>query len=225
MPQSPRSTTTSFEVFVQGASGDPFVIRVAIGGGEQALREALAEDLGDVEAGELQIGIHGALEAGVRVACARPGEDLAVAQDLLATAVPPPGDPIIVCLAADPAHVPDDALPLEGVVTWGEDGELALGPSATTALVPPFRVEKEGGQKRCKLASLAFDCARIGCDWSPKDPSPLMERVDEIGGCEYLRIAKCPMCIGYFRPEAALPCASGEVTPRSELPPPSREKC
>ena len=39
-----------------------------------------------------------------------------------------------------------------------------------------------------------------GFEYVPKDPSPLEERCEELGGCEYQRILACPQVVGTLVP-------------------------
>merc|ERR1719350_235231 len=66
---------------------------------------------------------------------------------------------------------------------------------------------KEG--RTCLLTTLQLTCKKRGFAWSPKDPSPLVERAAEIGGCEFLRILACPVSLGFLKPATSVICASG----------------
>merc|ERR1712039_1019426 len=43
-----------------------------------------------------------------------------------------------------------------------------------------------------------------------KDPSPLAERLEQIGGCEMMRLLECPSVLGFLKPAVTVQCASGE---------------
>eukprot|EP00928_Gymnodinium_smaydae_P007945 TRINITY_DN1284_c0_g3_i1.p1 TRINITY_DN1284_c0_g3~~TRINITY_DN1284_c0_g3_i1.p1 ORF type:complete len:2408 (-),score=404.08 TRINITY_DN1284_c0_g3_i1:117-7340(-) len=125
-------------------------------------------------------------------------------------------EPICVWLAADPAHIDDEALPLSGTLAYkssaGEEVKLDLAPGK----IEPVFVRPEGENQteplvseRCALASLALDCTKRGYVWEPKDPSPLLERAAEIGGCELLRLLVCPVSLGFLKPAVTVQCSSG----------------
>lgn len=73
----------------------------------------------------------------------------------------------------------------------------------------PFPLEREATNtshidsedRLCSLASLAFDMSPIhGFEYRARDPSPLKERCEELGGCELQRLMNCPVAVGFFRP-------------------------
>merc|ERR1712216_1118727 len=39
-----------------------------------------------------------------------------------------------------------------------------------------------------------------GFRWRERDPSPLKDRCDELGGCEFSRLMRCPQVMGYLKP-------------------------
>jgi len=53
-------------------------------------------------------------------------------------------------------------------------------------------------------------CSRDSFFWSPKDPSPLAERTEELGGCELTRLLLCPVVLGFLKPAVRVQCASGQ---------------
>eukprot|EP00929_Paragymnodinium_shiwhaense_P086822 TRINITY_DN47240_c0_g1_i1.p1 TRINITY_DN47240_c0_g1~~TRINITY_DN47240_c0_g1_i1.p1 ORF type:complete len:2512 (+),score=513.77 TRINITY_DN47240_c0_g1_i1:108-7643(+) len=125
-------------------------------------------------------------------------------------------DPTCVWLAADPAHIPEDALPLRGHVTCSIKAEKrTLRLELEVNKIEPIVMELDGAVAAsdagcsCLLASLQLDCMRKGYKWVPKDPSPLVERAIEIGGCELLRVAACPVCLGFLKPAVTVYCARG----------------
>jgi len=126
-------------------------------------------------------------------------------------------DTSCVWLAADPAHVPDDAVPLQGCITCdsaaGDPLTATLGPREITPVV--LRMSAHGrpdatlGPRPCSLATLRLECARRGFCWIPKVPSPLVERSTEIGSCEFLRVLACPVSLGTLKPSITVQCAAG----------------
>jgi len=113
-------------------------------------------------------------------------------------------DPSFVWLGADPGHVPDDALVAHGQVccrNFGvEDVAVALEASEMAPVVFNLGAEPSTWDNRpCMLTSLRLTCHRRGFVWSPKKPSPLEERAEAIGGCEFLRILACPVSLGFLK--------------------------
>merc|ERR1719420_2603323 len=73
-----------------------------------------------------------------------------------------------------------------------------------------------GTLPQCPLSSVSLnECVRTGFKWSPKDPSPFVERTAEIGGCEYMRVLNCPVVFGWLKPSV---CVHGKDGKRFELP-------
>lgn len=121
---------------------------------------------------------------------------------------------ICVWMAADPAHIPDDILPIQGRVVCRDRSNALicceLGPSTVEPVI--FKLGGESGtheESHCLLAFLELCCTRHGYRWTPKEPSPLVERAKEIGGCELLRVAACPVSLGMLKPALIVQCASG----------------
>merc|ERR1711957_531739 len=59
-------------------------------------------------------------------------------------------------------------------------------------------------------ARLNLECSQRGFVWCPKDPSPLVERSEELGGCELLRVIACPVVLGFLKPVTVVQCANGQ---------------
>jgi len=138
-------------------------------------------------------------------------------------------DPSCVWLCANSMHIPDDSLPINSTINatsaTGADIELYLDPEKTKSFVleltPPGKTMQDicppppGTLPQCPLSSVSLGCIRPGFKWSPKDPSPLVERTAEIGGCEYMRILSCPVVFGWLKPSVCVQCKDGQ---RFELP-------
>jgi len=124
-----------------------------------------------------------------------------------------------VWLTANRAQVEDEAAPLRGKMSWTNkskgkatlDGEkidpVFFGSDKQACCIEQTDGPASGKTpQRCPLASLAVDCTRKGLEdeirWSPKDPSPLSERTEEIGGCELMRIMACPASLGFLNPRS-----------------------
>jgi len=74
----------------------------------------------------------------------------------------------------------------------------------------PLSPAAAGADGCCALASLSLQCRRRGLCWRPKDPPPLATRVQDLGGCEWLRLLECPAALGFLKPAVAVHCAGGE---------------
>jgi len=133
-----------------------------------------------------------------------------------------------VWLSADARRVADDGLPLHGLVTCRTECGVEVSGTMTGTTISPvvfnlgadqgfetegLVVEKAKEQKDknvratmacCPLATLELTCTRPGQEgslcWCPKEPSPLMERTREIGGCELQRILSCEVSLGFLKP-------------------------
>ncbi|CAJ1354895.1 unnamed protein product [Effrenium voratum] len=134
-------------------------------------------------------------------------------------------DPSCVWLAALQAHVPEEAVPLRGAVrcAWGSD---VLGASFVDKGIASFCLEGTDAAQSCPVAGLSLRCSRKDFLWHAKDPSPLLERTDELGGCEALRLSACPVALGFLKPCATvhlaaetlqLPLDAGEEANRAQL--------
>jgi len=108
----------------------------------------------------------------------------------------------MVWVAVDVKHLPQDAQPLEGILscTGAETPKHELDGSTTG----PFLIRRPKGMESdtCLLSKLVLDVptSPVGYEFRAKEPAPLAERCDELGGCELQRIAQCPMAIGYLKP-------------------------
>jgi hypothetical protein len=134
-------------------------------------------------------------------------------------------DPSCVWLAANQMHIPDDSLPINSSIkaqaATGEDIEIYLDPekvkSFVLELTPYGKTMQDisppppGALPQCPLSSVTLNgCTRPGFKWSPKDPSPLVERTAEISGCEYMRVLNCPVVFGWLKPSVCVQCKEGE---------------
>jgi len=125
-------------------------------------------------------------------------------------------DPSCVWLAADPAHIPDDAKPLSGCVACPDGCGCLLRVKLSPNRILPFEMgrctstnvalaqQDASGKAKvsCLFGGLLLNCRREDFTWKPKDPSPLAERLAELGGCELLRLIEsgCPVALGFLKP-------------------------
>lgn len=113
----------------------------------------------------------------------------------------------LVWMAADVEHLPTEIQPIEGVLSCpgAETKEYILdGHSAG-----PFHVKGSRGYcvpgmpaETCLLSKVRCQvtAAPEGYEFRLRDPFPLAERGEELGGCELHRLTQCPVVIGYLKP-------------------------
>jgi len=109
-----------------------------------------------------------------------------------------------VWLAIDEDHVPEEAMPIAGTV--GCPGAVAASMDLNGTSMGPFHIRHAPGYARggskCLLSALDFSglVALGGFEFRPRDPSPLLERCEECGGCEMQRLVSgAPSVIGYLK--------------------------
>lgn len=133
-------------------------------------------------------------------------------EDLDAADVDMVPDPSCVWIAANTSHIPDDAVPLLGNVSYktlkGEEMQAPLSSQELRASVLQFGISH--AQEHCLMSSVGLQCARPGFAWEPKEPSVFAERLAEIGGCEFLRVLACPVALGWLKPAVTVQCATGQ---------------
>eukprot|EP00927_Polykrikos_kofoidii_P007014 TRINITY_DN12864_c0_g1_i1.p1 TRINITY_DN12864_c0_g1~~TRINITY_DN12864_c0_g1_i1.p1 ORF type:complete len:2030 (-),score=386.64 TRINITY_DN12864_c0_g1_i1:131-6163(-) len=107
----------------------------------------------------------------------------------------------LVYLAVDGRQVPEEARPVVGSLKCEgmRGGELPLDGSS----MGPFAFHAEQAfateAPRCLLGNIEFVLeAPKNYDFIAKYPSPLVERLDELGGCEFERLIDCPIAVGQF---------------------------
>eukprot|EP00746_Dinoflagellata_sp_MGD_P145882 gnl/MRDRNA2_/MRDRNA2_78441_c0_seq1.p1 gnl/MRDRNA2_/MRDRNA2_78441_c0~~gnl/MRDRNA2_/MRDRNA2_78441_c0_seq1.p1 ORF type:complete len:2386 (+),score=403.99 gnl/MRDRNA2_/MRDRNA2_78441_c0_seq1:32-7159(+) len=158
-------------------------------------------------------------EISVDVDNKKPGEYTVRADALIFPYITGPGpqdpksQPSIVWLAADKQQIPEDAEAFAGEVVYnkGSEDSILSSPSLGSPASLHFDVtEDPNSQRPCGLRSVRFCCEPRGSLWCPKNPSPLAERVCEIGGCEYLRLLHCPVAVATIKPRLIVHCPSGE---------------
>jgi hypothetical protein len=111
---------------------------------------------------------------------------------------------ILVWICSSSDQIQGDMLSIEGKVSATGLGEkqvtACLGTGATELVLVSADDAESQPWQRCSLASLHCDVNKLGFCWRPRDPSPLQDRAQQIGGCEYLRLLACPTVIGYLDP-------------------------
>lgn len=121
----------------------------------------------------------------------------------------------LVFLAVDPEHMPEDARPVVGTITCGSQATVG---STWGKLSDVSRVDLDGGSlgpyqlrsrseaapttgSLCMMSALQLALeAPEGFVYEPQEVSRMLERCQELGGCELSRLAACPMVVGAFRP-------------------------
>lgn len=112
--------------------------------------------------------------------------------------------PSLVWICASAEQIPPDALGIAGSVQC-RVGEKDISASLSASRPTEFVVlsgEQVSRRPACSLADLQIAASRTGFEWQPKEPSPLAERLEELGGSEYLRLLNCPVAMGYLKPTA-----------------------
>jgi hypothetical protein len=110
----------------------------------------------------------------------------------------------LVWLAANVEHVPEDARPVKGRLECPSAADqLHILDGTTTG---PFFLRQAHGLMSsscaapCVLSDLVFHAdPPAGFEYLLREPSPLRERCEELGGCELSRLSGCPAVIGYYR--------------------------
>jgi len=127
-------------------------------------------------------------------------------------------EPSMVWLATDSAQVADNVCAVQGRVscdmTDGKKLTAVLGSSVVAPLALRVAVDPQAHslrRKKCLLGSLRLQCQRRGFRWSPKEPSPIAQRLEDIGGCEFLRVLACPVVMGLLKPAVLVQCANGQL--------------
>merc|ERR1712232_446012 len=114
----------------------------------------------------------------------------------------------LLWVAVDPDHVPEDAKPVSGVLELpGAEEEAHFLDAESTGPFPIFLpsakldVMDPAGQQECLLQNLVFGMeAPEGYSYEKRNPTPLQERAESLGGCEMQRLMKCPVVVGTFKP-------------------------
>eukprot|EP00928_Gymnodinium_smaydae_P017553 TRINITY_DN16710_c3_g2_i1.p1 TRINITY_DN16710_c3_g2~~TRINITY_DN16710_c3_g2_i1.p1 ORF type:complete len:1091 (+),score=255.34 TRINITY_DN16710_c3_g2_i1:489-3275(+) len=115
----------------------------------------------------------------------------------------PPEGTVWVCAAEH--FVPEEAMPLQAEILCpaAEPARLRLDGTAIGPVLLRRRADAPGSPLRCILAQVELRVQPpSGFSYRPRDPSPLAERCDELGGCELQRLMACPCVLGYL-PELA----------------------
>lgn len=114
-------------------------------------------------------------------------------------------------LAVDENHVPPEAKPVKGALRCpgAEEEEVALhgdefGPF-TLRRPPPAKRGADGNpvdleEETCLLASITLHVEPPqGYEYQERSPTPMVERIQELGGCELQRMVHCAQVVGYFK--------------------------
>jgi len=129
----------------------------------------------------------------------------------------PTFEPTLVWVSASLEQIPEGAVGLDGTVKGlglaGTETEAKLCQDRPTEFVLSSGAAVSQGQEiKCgDVTSLCVSASRAGFKWRPKDPSPLAERAQELGGSEYLRLMECPVVLGFLEPTFRVCYGSGSV--------------
>merc|ERR1711879_29393 len=114
---------------------------------------------------------------------------------------PPEGTLWIAC---DAEQIADDAKPIKGALECPGSVEKRLVLDGSS--MGPFHLHTQGGGEGdgptpCIFSGLTIHILHEdGFAYRAKDPSPLAERCEELGGCELQRLLSCPVVMGFLRP-------------------------
>jgi len=113
---------------------------------------------------------------------------------------------VLVWICSCLGQVQGEAMELQGSVSGTTFEGTRLTKDLTTGITEFLLLSGQvaqaarGTSARCTLASLDLQASLPGYCWRPRDPPPLVERAEVMGGCEYLRLIACPTVLGYLDP-------------------------
>lgn len=123
----------------------------------------------------------------------------------------------MVWVCADSKQVPDEALPLRGLLDFNTpESILQLDGQSLGPFMVNLKQETDG---RCSISALRFVPEPVpGFLYEPRAPSPLRERQLDIGGCKLQRLCGCPMVIGHLVPvgSVVMPGAEADGDPYAD---------
>eukprot|EP00746_Dinoflagellata_sp_MGD_P034447 gnl/MRDRNA2_/MRDRNA2_18227_c0_seq1.p1 gnl/MRDRNA2_/MRDRNA2_18227_c0~~gnl/MRDRNA2_/MRDRNA2_18227_c0_seq1.p1 ORF type:complete len:949 (-),score=165.55 gnl/MRDRNA2_/MRDRNA2_18227_c0_seq1:5-2794(-) len=116
-----------------------------------------------------------------------------------------------VSLCAIEQQIPEGAIPVTGklLCPGTHEKEICLDGSS----FGPFTLHADTSleERSCFIQHLTLETKVNGMDYRARDPSPLLERGNELGGCELQRLAFCPVALGFLEPDGSAPVVA--VTP------------
>merc|ERR1719401_1064287 len=112
----------------------------------------------------------------------------------------------ILYVAADPEQIPDEALPIACSISCPGAAELMIHLDgkeiAPVAIRAADRKSVGCPHDTCLLAKMQILVQKPPPDYKFRSryPSPLAERVQELGGCELCRLIAVPQAMGFLKP-------------------------
>merc|ERR1719253_403110 len=115
-------------------------------------------------------------------------------------------------VSADPEQIPEEAKPVVCSFSCLGMKEDCIRLDGNTMGPFEIRLEKRppfptgaasvDSDRRCMLADLMFlvEHPPLNFHYRNRCPSPLQERCEELGGCEFQRLLAVPQVMGYFKP-------------------------
>lgn len=130
--------------------------------------------------------------------------------------------PSMLWLAVQRDQIPPEAVGIKGSVRAPLDDEREVSARLTPGSVGELMLlsgEKaaEVGEvpDTCSITAVQIKVQRPGFRWRAKDPSPLLEREQELGIGEYVRLMDCPVVVGFLDPTLTIKRENG---PTIEVP-------
>lgn len=118
-----------------------------------------------------------------------------------------------VWVCAEPHHIPEGALPLQGALVFerprgGQRRAKVRGGAPETPVQLKVEAPPAGeALGRCPLTGLRLEGVQVpDLQYFPEEPSPLAVRAGAWGGCELRRLLQCPVALGLLRPAVLVHC-------------------
>lgn len=108
-------------------------------------------------------------------------------------------------LCAVENQIPEGAIPVTGKLCCPGTHEREICLDGTS--FGPFTLHSTSSAdgRPCFIQHITLETAVQGMNYRVRDPSPLLERHDELGGCELQRLASCPVALGFLEPDGSIP--------------------
>lgn len=110
-----------------------------------------------------------------------------------------------VSLCAIEQQIPEGAIPVTGKLLCPGTHEKDISLDGTS--FGPFTLHADASpeERPCFIQHLTLETKVKGMNYRARDPSPLLERGNELGGCELQRLAFCPVALGFLEPDGSIP--------------------
>jgi hypothetical protein len=110
-----------------------------------------------------------------------------------------------VSLCAVEHQIPEGAIPVTGKLLCPGTHEKEIYLDGTS--FGPFTLHADSSleERTCFIQHLMLETQVKGMIYRARDPSPLLERGNELGGCELQRLAFCPVALGFLEADGSVP--------------------